>query len=116
MLVYCHILVNCDNMAVVNILASSTSKAKLVMQLLCSLHFICATYQVSIHEVHLAGSYNVFADATESRQVSDSSFRTSMGSPSKPATRLAVNNLAKVAKGLIVNSLAPSSRKTYSSA
>ena len=38
----------CDNMAVDNMLASGTSKDKLFMHLLRSLHFICATYQVSL--------------------------------------------------------------------
>ena len=50
-------------MVVVNVLASGTSKNKLIIHLLCSVHFICAMYQVSIHVVHLAGSHNVIADA-----------------------------------------------------
>ena len=60
---FSHILVHCDNMAVVNMIASGTSKDKLAMHLLRSLHFVCAMYQVSIRVVHLAGSHNVIADA-----------------------------------------------------
>ena len=58
-----HILFKCDNMAVVNILASSTSRDPLVMHLLRTLHFILAFYNVHLIAKHIAGSNNSIADA-----------------------------------------------------
>ena len=57
------ILFKCDNMAVVNILSSSTSPDPLVMHLLRTLHFISAFYNLHLTAKHIAGSGNVIADA-----------------------------------------------------
>ena len=57
------ILFKCDNMAVVNILSSSTSRDPLVMHLLRTLHFICASYSIRLIAQHIAGSDNTIADA-----------------------------------------------------
>lgn len=56
-------LVKCDNMAVVNILASSTSRDPLVMHLLRTLHFITAFYAIHLTAQHIAGTENTIADA-----------------------------------------------------
>lgn len=56
-------LVYCDNMAVVNIIASNTSKDRTCMHLLRGLHFICAYYNISLRAAHIAGANNLSADA-----------------------------------------------------
>ena len=50
-------------MAVVNILANSTSRDPLVMHLLRTLHFIVAFYNLYLITEHIAGSNNSIADA-----------------------------------------------------
>ena len=50
-------------MAVVNILASSTSRDPLVMYLLHTLHFIAAFYNLHLIAEHIAGSNNSISDA-----------------------------------------------------
>ena len=57
------ILVKCNNMAVVNILATSTSRDPLVMHLLRTLHFISAFYSIHLIAQHIAGNENTVADA-----------------------------------------------------
>ena len=48
--------VQCDNMSVVNIIASHTSKDKSIMHLLRGLHFICAYYNINLRASHIKGS------------------------------------------------------------
>ena len=57
------IQVHCDNMAVVNIIASNSSRDKLIMHLLRALHFICAFYSIQLSVKHIPGTDNTIADA-----------------------------------------------------
>ena len=57
------VLVQCDNMAVVNAIASNTSKDGTMMHLLRGLHFICAFYNINIRASHIEVVKNVSADA-----------------------------------------------------
>ena len=57
------IKVLCDNIAVVNIITSNTSRDKLVMHLLRGLHFVSAFYNIQVEIQHIAGSNNTIADA-----------------------------------------------------
>jgi hypothetical protein len=57
------VLVYSDNMSVVNIIASNTSKEKTIMHLLRGLHFICAFYNINLRATHIKGSTNLSADA-----------------------------------------------------
>ena len=59
----CHIHVRSDNMAVVAILKTRSSRDDCVMHLLRCLHFFCAKYGVRISATHIAGVENVAADA-----------------------------------------------------
>ena len=53
----------CDNMAVVNILYSRTSKDNAIMHLVRSLHFFLAHWDIKLTASHIAGKSNVLADA-----------------------------------------------------
>ena len=53
----------CDNMAVVQILASNCSSDKLIMHLLQGLHFCLAYYNINLRASHTPGSTNMSADA-----------------------------------------------------
>ena len=57
------IKVLCDNMAVINIITSNTSRDKLVMHLLRGLHFVSVFYNIQVEIQHIAGSDNTIADA-----------------------------------------------------
>ena len=57
------VLVQCDNMAVVNVIASNTSKDGTIMHLLRGLHFVCAHYNINLRASHIQGVKNVSADA-----------------------------------------------------
>ena len=59
------ILVKCNNMVVVNIVASSTSRDPLVMHLLQTFHFITAFYAIQLTPQHIASIENtiIIADA-----------------------------------------------------
>ena len=57
------VLVQTDNMAVVHIIKSQTSRDQLIMHLMRCLHFICARYNIQLQAIHLAGSANTAADA-----------------------------------------------------
>ena len=59
--------VHCDNMAVVNIIASNSSRDKLAMHLLRALHFVCAFYSIQLSVKHIPGSDNTIADAISRR-------------------------------------------------
>ena len=58
-----HILFRSDNMAVVEILKSRTSRDPRIMHLLRCLHFLCAKYSIRVSVTHIAGVANVSADA-----------------------------------------------------
>jgi hypothetical protein len=64
---YCshkHVLVYCDNMAVVQIMISKTSKEPGMMHLLRCLHFFTAMFDINLKVVHLAEkNLNVMADS-----------------------------------------------------
>ena len=57
------ILVQCDNMAVVNVIAANTSKDPSIMHLLRGLHFFSAYYNINLRAVHIPGKNNTYADA-----------------------------------------------------
>lgn len=58
-----HVMCRCDNMAVVNILYSCTSKYNTVMHLVRSHHFFLARWDIKLTASHIAGKSNVLADA-----------------------------------------------------
>ena len=58
-----HVLIYCDNMAVVEIMATKTSKEQGIMHLLRCLHFFAAILDINLKVVHLAGKLNVMADS-----------------------------------------------------
>lgn len=58
-----HVLVKCDNMAVVHVLASRTSRHSRVMHLLRCLYFLLAKWEISVHAEHIPGVLNTAADA-----------------------------------------------------
>ena len=124
------ILIRCDNMAVVNILSSSTSWDTLIMHLLRTLHFISAFNAINLIAQHIAGTENTVADAISCNlpQVLFSQFRKADPWPT-PIPELLWDILVThqpdwlsdtwrtlLMASNISNSLAPSSRKTYSSA
>ena len=55
--------VQCDNMAVVHIIAANSSKDATVMHLLRGLHFVSAYYNINLRAVHIPGSINICVDA-----------------------------------------------------
>ena len=57
------VLVWCDNMAVVSIMASQTSKDPLIMHLLRCMHFFWALHDISVQAEHIPGASNTVADA-----------------------------------------------------
>ena len=57
------ILIQCGNMAIVQIIATNTSTDPILMHLLRGLHFFSAYYNISLRVVHIPGSINICADA-----------------------------------------------------
>ena len=57
------VLFRCDNQTVVSALAKSSSRDKIVMQLLRVLHFVAAFYSFTWVSMHITGVSNVAADA-----------------------------------------------------
>jgi hypothetical protein len=57
----CHkyVLAYCDNMAVVQIMVSKTSKEPGMMHLFRCLHFCTTMFDINVKVVHLAGKLNV---------------------------------------------------------
>ena len=55
--------VQCDNMAVVHIIAANSSKDATIMHLLRGLHFVSAYYNINLRAVHIPGSINICPDA-----------------------------------------------------
>ena len=58
-----HILVLCDNMAIVEVFKSRTSHHKTIMHLLRCLHFLEAHWEITLRVKHIAGVRNLAADA-----------------------------------------------------
>ena len=122
-------LPNAVHMAVINILASSTSQDPLVMHLLRTLHFIAAFYNLHLIAKHIAGSNNSIADAI-SHNLPQGLFSQAPEADPQPTPIpeplwdiLVIRHpdwlsdicMANIANSLVDNSLAPNSRKTYSS-
>ena len=57
------ILARCDNMAVVAIINSGTSKNPQAMNLMRCLSFLCATWEFRMQSAHISGVHNIVADA-----------------------------------------------------
>ena len=57
------VLCRCDNMAVVHLLHTRSSKDHIIMHLLRSLHFFLACRDIRLHATHIPGKFNVLADA-----------------------------------------------------
>ena len=57
------VLARCDNMAVVEILKTCTSKNPSIMHLLCCLHFFTAKWDIRLEVEHIPGLANTVADA-----------------------------------------------------
>ena len=59
------VLVLCDNMAVVNIMALQASKDTVMMRLLRCMHFFCALHDIMVRAEHIrgGGANNSVADA-----------------------------------------------------
>ena len=64
------VLVRCDNMAVVHVLATGTARECRLMHQLRCLHFFSAQHQIQIQAEHLAGSLNSAADALSRNNMS----------------------------------------------
>ncbi len=73
----CHVI---DNMAVVEILKSRTSKDETIMHLLGCLHFLCAKHGVRISAMYIPGIENIPA-----RNHLDAFFASSPKSQSQPS-------------------------------
>ena len=58
-----HIQFHSDNMAVVHILKTNSSKDATIMHLLRCLHFFCAKHDIRMSTVHILGVQNVMAVA-----------------------------------------------------
>lgn len=58
-----HVLVQCDNLAVVHVINAQSGRDKTVMHLLRCVHFFCAVYDFRLRAEHLPGLLNVRADA-----------------------------------------------------
>ena len=71
-----HVLVHSDNMAVVEILKSRTSRDNTIMHLLRCLHFLCAKHDIRISATHIPGVDNIAADSL-SRDNLDTFFASS---------------------------------------
>ena len=65
-----HILVRSDNMAVVELLRSRSSRDPDLMQLLRCLHFLAARYDISLAALHIRGVDNIAADALSRNDLS----------------------------------------------
>ena len=65
----CNILFQCNNLSVVHILSSGTSKGRHIMTLLRFLFFTCAHYNIMLHAIHIDGVDNHWVDALSRFQV-----------------------------------------------
>ena len=64
-----NILFHCDNLSVVHMLSSGTSKCRHIMTLLRFLFFTCAHYNIMLRAMHIDGVDNHWADALSRFQV-----------------------------------------------
>lgn len=64
-----NILFHCDNMSVVNILSTGTSKCRHIMSLVRYLFYVCAKHNIMLRAVHIPGVQNSWADALSRLQV-----------------------------------------------
>ena len=60
---YQQVLVQCDNMAVVQVISAQSSRDRTIMQLLRCIHFFCAANDFKLRAKHIPGRHNVLADA-----------------------------------------------------
>ena len=58
-----HVLVLCDNMAVVQVLAAQSSRDHTLMHLLRCIHFFCAANDFKLRAKHIPGQAKTLADA-----------------------------------------------------
>ena len=114
-----HVLVWCDNMAVVQVIAGLSSRDSLLMHLLRLLYFFLAIYSIQLEAKHIPILLQmpylalVFPAPTSSTSYPNANPQSAQGLVRIEARGLAIVHLAE---GLINDSLAPSSRKAYSSA
>lgn len=64
-----NILFHCDNMSVVRILSTGTSKCNHIMSLVRYLFYVCATNNILLRVVHIAGVDNSLADSLSRFQI-----------------------------------------------
>lgn len=64
-----NILFHCDNMSVVHILTTGTSKCNHIMSLVRYLFYVCATHNIMLRVVHIAGVDNSIADSLSRLQI-----------------------------------------------
>lgn len=57
------LLCRCDNMVVVHLLHTRSSKDHIIMHLLRSLHFFLARWDIRLSATHIPGKFNVLSDA-----------------------------------------------------
>ena len=57
------VLVKCDNMSVVQVIAGLSSRDPLLMHLLRLLYFFMALYSIQLRAEHIPGIHNTIADA-----------------------------------------------------
>ena len=57
------VLVHCDNLAVVHMICSFTSKDPIILYLLQCLHFVLARFDIALRAKHIPGVLNSIADA-----------------------------------------------------
>jgi len=63
------IIFHCDNLAVVNIITSGSSKCPHIMSLMRYLYYICCTFNIVVKAVHIKGIENSPSDALSRLQV-----------------------------------------------
>ena len=65
-----HVLVHCDNMAVVEAIKAKSSHDKQLMHMLRSMHFLGARHNVRVSAQHIPGIQNSLADALSRNNMS----------------------------------------------
>jgi hypothetical protein len=124
-----HLLARSDNMAVVEILRSRTSRDSTIMHLLRCLHMFCAKHDIRISSTHIPGVENVpltpcpatalppflcfFSIGTGSTNQDPDA---ALGHGGSNETRLAVDRLEAQVKQFLQRGIAPSTEKAYLSA
>ena len=64
-----HVLVRCDNMAVVEAITAKSCRDKLLMHMLRSIHFLCARHNIRVSAQHVPRVVNTQADALSRNNV-----------------------------------------------